>query len=370
MSLMNLNKLVKKRSLEDILSSALLFSLASIAGFPGCQTVIPIATQTITEPIERLQQPARKIKTIEQINYNQSYEVDTSNKYCYEKIFGINWPAHYLRNIMGFDNMCKELKQAPIILLTDVHFIRQQKLRYIDIIDKLDKENLAVGLEILYANQQQDINDYINKKINIDDFIEKHWLAGVSQFFSYFNYANVFEYLREQEIETFAISPAIDSRILDFIKNMKKQGIEPPYEADEKGFYKADEEEFFKIKEIAKKSQTNYWEKDCLATQLSDEYIKKGKQVVLIMGALHATQEHLPEMIFNKTGIKPVVVYQDFADVSIQKGFYVLNKSGYNCLKKQGLDEQHVLKIKNHFFMNTEWNYLDYFIYIANTPDF
>jgi len=292
--------------------------------------------------------------------YNASYMPEIrSNEYCFKQIFGVDESvSSYLEKnpekVIGFDNMCEQLRDKPLIILTDVHFIPQQRQQHIRILDELDRKNLVVGLEFLYKNQQAGINDYIQGKLTQKEFVEKYWSEEVFNFYSYFNYVALFDFLSFKKIKTQAIHPSIDRRIFDYIEKRKAQSVKPPYDIAEL----SDE-----IREAVNELDKNYWKKDYFVTQLADRYIKEEKQFVMVIGALHATQDHLLKMIFNKTGLKPVIVYQDFAHFSEQRNLYTLNNEGYKRLRKQGLDENNVLKIGNNFFINTVWNPFDLFRY-------
>jgi len=305
----------------------------------------------------------RDSKQLTKEKYDETYRPEIrSNEIYFKQIFGLDESvSSYLENnlesLISFDEMVDELRKAEVIILSDVHFIPQQKKQHERIIGELYIKELVVGAEFLYENQQKDIDNYIRGKINQEEFFDKHWAKPIFDFYSYFGYAGLFDFLGSNRIKTQALSPSIDNKILNFLNKKKRQGIEPPYDVPDE-----------LREEIERELEGNYLKKDRFVTNLTDKYVKQGKQFVIVVGALHATQEHLPKMIFDKTGIEPVIVYQDFANF-FKEGKHKLNSIEYYKLREQGLDENHVLKIGHNFFMNTQWNGLDFIKYTIQYPN-
>lgn len=262
------------------------------------------------------------------------YNIEYCNKNVVDDFFrGIfNLEEYVKQNTISQNEMYEELKKARIILLSDAHYEKSQKEKHIEIVDKIKNVNLVVGLELFHIEQQKELDSYMNDKLSINEVLSNLGFKNDYKKLQDYGYLSWLEFLKENKIKTVAL----DS--LAYVND----------------FYK----------------------RDNLATKIINKHLKKGKQVVIEMGALHLTSEHLPRMIKEVTGIDPVIILQNTSneETEILQGErrkYIIRifsplegekdysteikerKITYEELREAGLTDKNVLKVKNDFYINS-----------------
>ena len=187
--------------------------------------------------------------------------------------------------------MLGKLSESPVIILADAYFVVKQHEIFLEIIKSLDQRNLIIGLE----SQLQKLKDDDKK-------------------FGKLNYLPIFTFIEGNKIPTFTHGPGS--------------------EADTK--HASPSIDFFK------------WDKS-LAEKTND-LLKEGKQVLIIIGDTHASSDHLPFLIEEKSGINPVLVIQNPLNLSIEQ---ILEGSCDQQLTAYGLSEDMAITIGNDFYINT-----------------
>jgi hypothetical protein len=170
----------------------------------------------------------------------------------------------------------------------------EQHANFLEILKFLNHEKLTIGLEI----QLQELEKHEEKA---------HKLA----------YHPLFTYIKENNIPTFS------------------HGFE--FDGTDKNVSSAID--FFT------------WDKSLV--KKTEELLKQGKQVMIIIGETHVSTEHLPFLMEEISGINPALVVQNPLNISIEQ--ILEGKCDFQeRLIEWGLGKDRILTINNDFYLNTE----------------
>ena len=232
----------------------------------------------------------KSFKKIDPEQYNQNYN---RRKY---NIFDVipHMESYIKKNSIITQEMLSRLREAPVIILADAYFVARQHANFLEILKSLDYEKLTIGLE----HQLQKLKD--NKK-KIGEL----------------GYLPLFTFIEENEIPTFS------------------HGHES--EGNTKGA----------------SSTIDFFKWDNSLAERTQELLKQGTQVIIIIGDTHVSADHLPFLIEEIGGINPALVVQNPLNLRVEQ---ILE--GKCALQEQlgawGLSEDRVLTIENDFYLNTE----------------
>ena len=229
-------------------------------------------------------------KEINPEQYNQNY-----NRRKYNIFDAIPHMAHYVeRNNISKQEMLNYLKESPVIILADTYFVVEQHVQFLEILKFLNHEELTIGLE----SQLQELKN---------DEGKAHKLA----------YLPLFTFIKENKIPTFSHG----------------------FEIDVNAKHTSSAIDFFK------------WDKSL--AEKTEELLKQGKQVMIIIGDTHVSTDHLPFLMEEISGVNPALVIQNPLNIRIEQ--ILEGKCDFQeRLIAWGLGKDMVLTIDNDFYLNTE----------------
>ena len=229
-------------------------------------------------------------KEINLDHYNQNY-----NRRKYNIFDSIPHMAHYVqKNNISKQEMLNFLKNSPVIVLADTYFVVEQHVHFLEILKFLNHEKLTIGLEIQLQKLKNDEE-------------KAHKLA----------YLPLFTFIEENDIPTFSHGVEID--------------VNAKHSSSAIDFFKWD-------KSLAEKTE---------------ELLKQGKQVMIIIGDTHVSTDHLPFLMEEISGIDPVLVIQNPLNIRIEQ--ILEGKCDFQeRLIAWGLGKDRILTINNDFYLNTE----------------
>ncbi|MCK5185722.1 MAG: hypothetical protein KAR43_01230, partial [Deltaproteobacteria bacterium] len=97
-------------------------------------------------------------------------------------------------------------------------------------------------------------------------------------------------------------------------------------------------------------STIDFFKWDKSLAEKTNDLLKEGKQVLIIIGDTHASPDHLPFLIEETSGINPTLVIQNPLNLSIEQ---ILEGSCDQQLTAYGLSEDMAITIGNDFYINT-----------------
>jgi len=229
-------------------------------------------------------------KEINPEQYNQNY-----NRRKHNIFDAIPHMAHYVeRNNISKQEMLNYLKESPVIILADTYFVVEQHVQFLEILKFLNHEELTIGLE----SQLQELKN---------DEGKAHKLA----------YLPLFTFIKENKIPTFSHG----------------------FEIDVNAKHTSSAIDFFK------------WDKSL--AEKTEELLKQGKQVMIIIGDTHVSTDHLPFLMEEISGVNPALVVQNPLNIRIEQ--ILEGKCDFQeRLIAWGLGKDRVLTIDNDFYLNTE----------------
>ena len=187
--------------------------------------------------------------------------------------------------------MLSQLREAQVIILADAYFVVKQHTCFLEIITSLNHDNLTIGLE----QQLVKIRDNREASETLD-------------------YLPLLTYIDNNGIETFTHGP-----------EGLRQSATP----------------------------INFFNWDTSLTEKIDDLVRKGRQVIIIVGDTHASPGHLPFLVEQRTGLNPSVVVQNPLDVSVKQ----ILEENVVCseeLTSWGIDNETALSLTNDFYLNTQ----------------
>jgi hypothetical protein len=187
--------------------------------------------------------------------------------------------------------MLRQLREAPVIILADAYFVVKQHACFLEIITSLNHDNLTIGVE----QQLVKIRDNRETAEKLD-------------------YLPLLTYIDDNGIDTFIHGP--DGR--------KKSA-----------------------------NTINFFDWDTALAEKVEGLVREGRQVIIIVGDTHASPGHLPFLVEARTGINPSLVVQNPLDVSIEQ-ILEENVVCSEELTSRGIGNDTVLGIENDFYLNTE----------------
>lgn len=308
--------------------------------------------------------------------YNRTYEESKNDIFSKIENMGEDISA----NTIPKEEMYKRLKETRIILFAEAHTNTKNRDVQIKTLESIKNPNLVVGLEAFHVNDQKHLDDYIDDKINLEEFLTKTNYKDPSLLdaLTRFGYLDLLKSLKKNKIKTLGINYRIDEETKRAIKKVRAFENKTILTEDEK---KELEEICSREWKKYEEQGNNFFGRDKLATEIISKYLKQGKQVAIVIGALHTTKDHLPYMIRTITGIEPVIVSQTTLDLHLD-GVYI-NKSPEQVtfekkpslnrfielqkkLEKQGLTEDKALVVDNNFYVNTLHSIEDYLQYCSH----
>ena len=229
-------------------------------------------------------------KEINPEQYNQNY-----NRRKYNIFDAIPHMAHYVeRNNISKQEMLNYLKESPVIILADTYFVVEQHVQFLEILKFLNHEKLTICLE----SQLQELKN---------DEGKAHKLA----------YLPLFTFIKENKIPTFSHG----------------------FEIDVNAKHTSSAIDFFK------------WDKSL--AEKTEELLKQGKQVMIIIGDTHVSTDHLPFLMEEISGVNPALVVQNPLNIRIEQ--ILEGKCDFQeRLIAWGLGKDRILTIDNDFYLNTE----------------
>jgi hypothetical protein len=208
-------------------------------------------------------------------------------------------------NTLSKEEMLGRLKSAPVIILADAYFDTAQHRIFLEIIGALADNKPAVGLEeqlvVLKSNP-----------------------AAAAQL----QYLPLLTFIEEKGLETFTHGTA----------------------GDQAGRGSAGGGDFYG------------WDSSLADT--AADLARRGKQVLLIIGCTHASTDHLPFLIEERSGIDPVLVVQSPLGISVQQLFHK-HASTRSRLAEWGAGDGSALAIDNDFYLNTPLSPNDLKVYLG-----
>jgi hypothetical protein len=201
--------------------------------------------------------------------------------------------TYVTNNTLSKEEMIGRLKTAPVIILADAYFDTTQHRIFLEIIAALADNKPAVGLE----------EQLVALKSNP---------AAAAQL----QYLPLLTFIEEKRLDTFTHGTA----------------------GAQAGDGCAGAIDFFG------------WDSSLADT--TAELVRRGKQVLLIIGCTHASTDHLPFLIEERSGIDPVLVVQSPLGVSLRQLFRK-NADTRNRLAAWGAGDGAALEIANDFYLNT-----------------
>jgi len=240
-----------------------------------------------------------------------------------------NIEEYIKNNTISEEKMCDELKNEESVILADIHCFSKQREKMIEILKKIKRENLVVGLEIFSVEIQEHIDNYFNSKISLENLISRtRYTQG--EMLRKYGYLRLLKFLKENNIKTLGI---------DMPSAITRELITDKYAGVSVKLY----------------SGFDFFNRDLSAAGVISGNLSRGKNIIIIIGSAHAEKSHLPYMIEKTTSKKPVIVFQMP---------YRLSKSAnpveeYERFKRLGLGRGKVLKVNDEykqFYLNIEPN--------------
>jgi hypothetical protein len=213
--------------------------------------------------------------------------------------------AFVKNNTLRKEEMLGQLKTAPVIILADAYFDTGQHGVFLEVISALSDNKPVVGLEEQLLLLKSD-------------------KAAAAQL----NYLPLLAFIEAKGLETFThgtAGPATGDGVAGTI-------------------------DFFG------------WDSS-LADRVAG-LVRRGRQVLLITGITHASTDHLPFLIEERTGIDPVLVVQSPLGITVQQLF---EKHAALCsrLAAWGADQESALAIDNDYYLCTPLSADDFKVYLG-----
>lgn len=316
--------------------------------------------------------------------YNQSCKESQTD--IFSKIE--NLEEYVLNHTISQEEMYMRLKKSKIILLADNHLNPRDRENQIKILNEIKNPNLVVGLELFHINNQEHLDDYMNDKVDLKELLEKtdYQDTLTLHFLQRWGYINLINFLKKNKIKTVAVNYEIDEEIKRAIKRIKTLEDKLSTTGNKlssneiKTIKKELEEISSKEGKKYEENSNDFFERDKLATEIITKYIKKEKQVAVVIGPLHVQEDRLPYMIKTLTGIEPAIVLQTNLDLTQdavninpnpQKVEFErtpnINRyiERHEKLKELGLTKDKALIMGNCFYINTNISLKDYIHYFS-----
>ena len=251
-------------------------------------------------------------------------------------------------NTVSLEQLCEELADSRAVIFSDVEFSSKQKAHINKIVGKIaekkGKEKVVMGLELFYANQDNEIERFIRGEISRDQLYANTGYDILMKLYDSLQYGNMLDFLKNKGIKTIGINKPINPKIFDFLKEMSRKGEKPPYKIPE-GFT---EEEIMNL-------GFNFYERDVFVSERAKEILQaQEKTFICFIGAKHGYENHLPKIMKEIAGIKPRVVEWSLDSLHFMGGRLYFDKSRYERLNALGLNEDNALGVGEDFFINFE----------------
>jgi hypothetical protein len=230
-------------------------------------------------------------KEINPEQYNRTY-----TRRHYNLLDTMSLEESYLsNNTITKNEMLRQLRGIPLIILADAYFVVKQHTCFVDILTSLNHDNLIIGLEeeLYKLKKNREIADKLN-------------------------YLPLFTFVENNGIPTFTHGPPPEAIT----------GTTP--------------------------AVIDFFSWDTMVADKTAELLHQGKQVIIIIGDTHVSPDHLPFLIEEKVGINPTLVVQNPLHISLEE---ILEGKKLVCteeLEAWGVNEEKALKIDNDFYLNTE----------------
>jgi len=206
-------------------------------------------------------------------------------------------------NTISKQDMINKLKTSPVIMLADAYFDTQQHDFFLEIFNALYHKDLHIGLE-------QELERLKDNRMAAEKL----------------HYLPMLRFIEEKGASTFIHGPLPGTNTAN------------PEAVD-----------FFQ------------WD-SALAATVSD-LVNKNKQVLLIVGSTHASTDHLPFIIEERSAINPVLVVQSPLNMHAEQWFKK-HEATRKRLAAWGAGDGSVITIDNDFYLNTPLSSNDYKHYI------
>jgi uncharacterized iron-regulated protein len=120
-------------------------------------------------------------------------------------------------NIISFAQMIKELKNTDIVFIGETHNVQPHHEFQLKVIQELHKLDIpaSVGLEMFWADSQDDLNHWITGNMPLEDFLKVYY---ENWRFPWSLYRDIMLYIRDNEIPAVGLNvpPAITKKISRF----------------------------------------------------------------------------------------------------------------------------------------------------------
>ncbi len=289
-------------------------------------TLSQLSSSGSIQPIEeKNQKDALRVleETLNKIGYNAAYFDQT------DRLASIDNIEEYIKNnTITKEEMCNELKKESIVILADTHCFTKHRKNMIEIIKNIKRKNLVVGLETFGADTQEYINDYMNSRISLEKLA--HNSRNSAKDLEKWGYINLIEFLKKSSIKTI--------------------GIDMPY---------------FIVKSISAEASVkvlvdrysgfDFFNRDLTTTKVVMNELNEKKDIAIVIGGIHARDDHLPYMIEKVTSKKPAIVFQQ--PYPIRSSTDMLDE--YEKFRNFGLTEEKALKVQaehKEYYLNVKPN--------------
>src|SRR3989338_419284 len=278
-------------------------------------SIEPIEEKTSKDALLELE------KTIDERVYNATYFIQA------DKLASASNIEEYIKNnIISEKDMYGELKKESIVMLADTHCFSRHRKKMIEIIKNINRENLAVGLETFGTDMQRHIDDYMHSRISLEKFVSMTRYS--ERELKKYGYVSLLEFLKESNIKTIGV---------DMPNFIVKSTIA---EASIRVF-------------INQYSGFDFFNRDLATTKAVIGRLNEGEDVAIVIGGIHAREDHLPYMIEEASSKKPAIVFQQ--PYPIRKSTSLAGE--YERFKELGLGKGKALKVNGNykeFYLNTE----------------
>ncbi len=221
--------------------------------------------------------------------------------------------------IITLEQMCQELANSRNIIFSDVHFSKKQKSHIVKILEEMG-DNYVAGMELFRRNHKRNLRKYSKGKISQEELYSRIGYTFLMESYGDFGYKDVVTYLGSKNIKIIGINHPMTKKLEKFLRKMEEEGKRPPFDYPEG----TSEEDL---------NFADFYLRDKYVAEISDDFPKR--PFVIIIGANHCVEDHLPRMIKQKSGIDPSVVEWNLEDFEEYGGDVFVNDESYNKLRER-----------------------------------
>jgi len=208
--------------------------------------------------------------------------------------------TYITQNIIPVEDMYRELRSSKVVLFADTLPSDDQQRHIIEIIKNIKSKNLDVGLDVFRREQQDYIDEFSKGNLSLDTLMEKCRVDAEEG--GYLGYRAVMKFLGENK--------------------MSAVGVDT-----------------FGILE-------RFYMRDLAALEVIESSLSKDRQIFALINKQNCDYNHLPFLVEESTGIKPVIIVPLVKNPT-SGGLYYQNYLEHQHFKSLGLDEKHAVKYKS-----------------------